>query len=124
MHSVRLCSTLAGPPSQPMAPVVVVAMCTCMQVRWSKTNANGSPITAYVLRGKAVDDDAYNDLYHGPLTAHLVMSLMPDVSDASKKKIYSCIFYLDTCDDTVLTHPFSLYITIPSSHHNPSSLHL
>ena len=73
-------STLAGPPSQPMAPVVVVAMCTCMQVRWSKTNPNGSPITAFVLRGKAVDDDSYNDMYHGPLTAHLVMSLMPDVS--------------------------------------------
>ena len=63
-----------------MAPVVVVAMCTCMQVRWSKTNANGSPITAYILRGKAAEDGSYNDLYHGPLTAHLVMSLMPDVS--------------------------------------------
>jgi hypothetical protein len=71
-------STLAGPPSQPLPPVVVVSMATCMQVRWTPSNANGSKVNAYVLRGKGAGDSEFSDLYHGPLLSHLVMNLHPD----------------------------------------------
>ena len=74
----KVISTLAGPPSQPFPPVVVVSMPTCMQVRWTPSHANGSKVTAYVLRGKGAGDSEFSDLYHGPLLSHLVMNLHPD----------------------------------------------
>ena len=74
----KVMSTLAGPPTQPLPPVVVVSMPTCMQLRWSPPLSNGSKISAYILRGKGAGDTEYRDLYSGALTSHLVMSLHPD----------------------------------------------
>lgn len=74
----KIMSTLAGPPAQPVAPVVVVSMPTCMQLRWSPPLSNGAKISLYILRGKGVGDTEYRELYSGSLTSYLVMSLHPD----------------------------------------------
>jgi hypothetical protein len=70
-----LCSTQASIPSQPSAPIIAVLMPTCAQLRWTKVNANGSQIKWYILRGKGMEGEEFEEIYRGPLNSYLVMSL-------------------------------------------------
>ena len=72
----ELFRTFASRPSQPGAPVIAVSMPSCLQLRWARGNANGSPIKGYILRGKIVGDESkYEEVYNGPSTSYLVMGL-------------------------------------------------
>jgi Fibronectin type III domain len=72
-------TTLASVPSQPIPPVVVVAMPDCMQLRWSRPRANGSKIKNYILRVRAMNEE-FREVYRGTAMAFLVMSLKPDTA--------------------------------------------
>jgi hypothetical protein len=70
-----LCSTQASIPSQPSAPIIAVLMPTCAQLRWTKVKANGSKIKWYILRGKSMEGEEFEEIYRGALNSYLVMSL-------------------------------------------------
>lgn len=72
-------STLAGPPSVPAAPEVVLAAYDSIKLRWSPTADNGSPVVEYILRGRSAGDTEFDILYNeGVDLSFLVMHLQPE----------------------------------------------
>ena len=74
----ELFKTVASRPSQPGPPFIAVSMPSCLQLRWTRANSNGSPIKGYLLRAKLIgneQENQYDEIYKGPLTSHLAMGL-------------------------------------------------